>query len=436
MLRPSPVPLPTSLVVKKGSKTRSRTSGGIPQPVSVTDIFTYDPGKHPSAARSSRTTFRVSISSTPPSGIASRAFRARLSRAVSSSDGSTWHRHNRSSARSLTSHPPPTAWRMSPWNSEISSFTLTSLGLSLCRLEKPRSCCRQLCPSASGAQSGCSQLPDPAIIRRILDEFEVAGDHCKQVVEVVRDAAGELADGLHLLALVKLRLHEAARLQGVLVLGDVSDVDRDTLTGGERIERVPDTSAFAERLKAGRALLRHRLSKSAQNFRVVGKGLRQGHTDNITILGELRRGRPVDVVDAPVQIDDEHAVGRTLKNHGDPSRGFLGLLFRLGQLVLAMLQRIRHGVERVGNPREFGISLDVHTSGKFAEPPLVRGVDQLTQRAMDEQPGPQRCQDQYQRGAQGDQEDVSLRVILDLGEGLRLVEAEADNKGPGISPQG
>src|SRR6202048_621438 len=171
---------------------------------------------------------------------------------------------------------------------------------------------RQLCPSASGTQSGCSQLPDPAIIRRILDEFEVAGDHCKQVVEVVRDATGELADGLHLLALVKLRLHEAARLQGVLVLGDVSDVDRDTLTGGERIERVPDTSAFAERLNAGRALLRHRLSKSAQNFRVVGKGLRQGHADNITILGELRRGRPVDVVDAPVQIDDEHAVGRTL----------------------------------------------------------------------------------------------------------------------------
>ena len=48
----------------------------------------------------------------------------------------------------------------------------------------------------------------------------------------------------------------------------------------------------------------------------------------------------------------------------------------------------------------------------------------------------QPCQDQYQRGAQGDQEDATLRVILDLGESLRLVEAEADNKGPGISPQG
>src|SRR6202047_2097791 len=104
---------------------------------------------------------------------------------------------------------------------------------------------RQLCPSASGTQSGCSQLPDPAIIRRILDEFEVAGDHRKQVIEVVRDAAGELADGLHLLALVELILDQAARLHGVLVLGDVSEVDRQAFTGGERIERVPGTAARA-----------------------------------------------------------------------------------------------------------------------------------------------------------------------------------------------
>ena len=34
--RPSPVPLPTSLVVKNGSKTRSRMPGGMPLPVSVT----------------------------------------------------------------------------------------------------------------------------------------------------------------------------------------------------------------------------------------------------------------------------------------------------------------------------------------------------------------------------------------------------------------
>ncbi len=34
MLRPRPVPLPTSLVVKNGSKTRASTSGGMPVPVS------------------------------------------------------------------------------------------------------------------------------------------------------------------------------------------------------------------------------------------------------------------------------------------------------------------------------------------------------------------------------------------------------------------
>ena len=36
MLSPSPEPLPASLVVKNGSNTRSRTSGDMPVPVSLT----------------------------------------------------------------------------------------------------------------------------------------------------------------------------------------------------------------------------------------------------------------------------------------------------------------------------------------------------------------------------------------------------------------
>src|SRR5512144_1103076 len=36
MLRPRPLPLPACFVVKNGSKTRSRISGGIPVPVSAT----------------------------------------------------------------------------------------------------------------------------------------------------------------------------------------------------------------------------------------------------------------------------------------------------------------------------------------------------------------------------------------------------------------
>src|SRR5260370_33089969 len=36
MLSPSPVPLPSSLVVKNGSKARAMTSGDMPAPVSLT----------------------------------------------------------------------------------------------------------------------------------------------------------------------------------------------------------------------------------------------------------------------------------------------------------------------------------------------------------------------------------------------------------------
>ena len=40
VLRPRPVPRPASLVVKKGSKARSRTSSGMPQPLSAMAIAT------------------------------------------------------------------------------------------------------------------------------------------------------------------------------------------------------------------------------------------------------------------------------------------------------------------------------------------------------------------------------------------------------------
>src|SRR6202022_4710073 len=110
-------------------------------------------------------------------------------------------------------------------------------------------------------------------------------------------------------------------------------------------------------------------------------------TDRIAPFAYLPPGPPIKVADAPVSIDDGHAVGRTLKDRRDPSRGFLGFFLRLRQLVLAVLQRIGHGVERVGDPGDFGLIPDVHATGIFAEPPLVRGVDQLAKRAMDEPPG-------------------------------------------------
>src|SRR6201999_3613406 len=82
---------------------------------------------------------------------------------------------------------------------------------------------RQLCSAINGALRRCGELADFANVGRRLDEFKVPRDHRKQVIEVVPDAAGELADGLHLLALVELLLDQTTSLQRMLVLGDVSE---------------------------------------------------------------------------------------------------------------------------------------------------------------------------------------------------------------------
>ena len=128
-----------------------------------------------------------------------------------------------------------------------------------------------------------------------------------------------------------------------------------------------------------------------QDFHIGGgrKGFRKGHADDVAVLGQPQPGRPVEIADAPVSIDDEHAVGGALKDHRDAGGGFLGFLLGLGQFVLTVFQRIGHGVERIGNPCDFGCSADVYTSVEFTEPPLIGGVDKLPKRTMDKPPGAQ-----------------------------------------------
>ena len=71
------------------------------------------------------------------------------------------------------------------------------------------------------------------------------------------------------------------------------------------------------------------------------------------------QARSIEEADPPVAVDDDHAVGRALEDHADPGCRFLGLLLGLGQFLLAVLQRIGHGVERVGDPADFGFIPDV-----------------------------------------------------------------------------
>ena len=83
--RPRPVPFPTGLVVKNGSKIRLMVAASIPEPESVIVSRTYGPKRKrtsgcSAAARSSRVKGSVSTTTRPPCGIASRAFSARLSR--------------------------------------------------------------------------------------------------------------------------------------------------------------------------------------------------------------------------------------------------------------------------------------------------------------------------------------------------------------------
>jgi hypothetical protein len=68
---PSPVPMPTGLVVKKGSKMRGSTSGGMPVPVSLTATTAWP--------RSSfRVAMRISLEWVRPSGMAWAALTSRL----------------------------------------------------------------------------------------------------------------------------------------------------------------------------------------------------------------------------------------------------------------------------------------------------------------------------------------------------------------------
>ena len=76
MSSPRPVPRPTSLVVKNGSKARARTSAGMPGPLSATSTTTF-----PSSSTYAET---VSVPSPP---IASTALSTRLVQTWLSSPG-------------------------------------------------------------------------------------------------------------------------------------------------------------------------------------------------------------------------------------------------------------------------------------------------------------------------------------------------------------
>ena len=76
-------------------------------------------------------------------------------------------------------------------------------------------------PALRGFGGAIHELEGVAVIARLfLENVEITDDDSQQVVEVVRDAARQLADGLHLVGVPQLLLHDNA-------VRDLARVDHD-----------------------------------------------------------------------------------------------------------------------------------------------------------------------------------------------------------------
>ena len=164
--RPRPVPCPIGLVVKNGSNARATTSGAMPAPLSRTLTCTYSPGRRSPWRRACaglRVAFSVSMTSRPPSGIASRALFARFSKALSSWFGSHNVVHSADCKRVRTAIDGPAARSIRSVIDITSALTLVGFGSSAWRRENASSRCvraaaRCVTPSAASMRADRSPV--------------------------------------------------------------------------------------------------------------------------------------------------------------------------------------------------------------------------------------------------------------------------------------
>ena len=178
----------------------------------------------------------VAIVSTPRASIASRALTARFSTAFSSCTRSARTRQPLASSRVITVIASPSV------RSSSSDMPVTSAAASIgSGLQRFLATERE---QAAGQRSGpigairCNCRCGRAAGRRIggdaaLGEFEPPEHDREHVVEIVRDAAGELAHRLHLLDLAQLRFLQAQ------------------FVGGMGYRRLQLDRAFASRIRLG-----------------------------------------------------------------------------------------------------------------------------------------------------------------------------------------
>ena len=227
---PSPVPLPTSLVVKKGSKMRASVARSIPH--ARVGHGEHDVGPGPDAVVRLRVVL-VELRRSPsrssacrPCGIASRALTdevhhdlldlARVGQHLARLRGTTGSSARRRRPRrrwSIFSMPATTLLR----SKTFGSTTWCRLNSSSCRVSSAA-----LSPAVRDLEHvGAHRVRRPSESRE--HQVAVAQDHGQDVVEVVRDPACQPADGLHLLRLAELLLGLAQRVLGAQSHRDVVD---------------------------------------------------------------------------------------------------------------------------------------------------------------------------------------------------------------------
>ena len=143
----------------------------------------------------------------PPSGIASRALIARLRIASSSWLASirAGGRPSGISSRNATRGPSERSSRLTmPW---ISARRSTGTARKSCwRAKASRRWVSDAPRSAPCSAPSTSRCRRGSSGQALAQQIEIAHHRHQQIVEIVRDAAGELADGLHLLRLPQLLL--------------------------------------------------------------------------------------------------------------------------------------------------------------------------------------------------------------------------------------
>ncbi len=217
MARPRPLLRASSLVVKKGSKSRAFTSSLIPQPLSLREIVTYSPagrsvpvGSRSAAGPTSRV--EVSIVRRPPLRIASRALTARFTNDLRELAGIDFDVGAFFQMMQVTNDRDVVAEEPEERTLEVGDEAVDLEHGGLERLATAEG--EELVGERGGAAGGVADFLDlvgdlafHSLLRQ--EQIAVAENGGEKIIEIVRDATGQLSERFHPLGAAGLRLQLA-----------------------------------------------------------------------------------------------------------------------------------------------------------------------------------------------------------------------------------